>query len=433
MGFFNHDPYRDMRISTADKYGRYMNLLWHPGQGNIFKTIISGGDVDGRNRVLISLIKMAWGQGNGSGALPMPMIILHVNNGQLHQTLCRGVENAVIRGEGSFPMDPLVGIDKPGDAASILYNACNAASPNGKPAARLREAFKIGAELIFMQGGRLSISALHELPWSSVSDYIEQLADRGQLSQEEAMHLISRAGNVQDELYTAEDYIHELNGQFTFDGRDERTIGLLETINRSGRVCVNLRSNSNSAIRELFSELIKSKIAGSGRQFLLILDSVNIKEGDSLWNLTTGDCCGYSCILTGSDIPGMMGDNFRAFAAGSTNVIAFSHPSGTSSNALADHIGKTYQIKVTHSDGTSRETTKIIGSQRTHTTTADEELRHIIPSSFIQTLPCGAAVTVAAGGSGIPYIVDFMTVFNQLAERMNKEKLQSASRAQLKE
>ena len=89
----------------------------------------------------------------------------------------------------------------------------------------------------------------------------------------------------------------------------------------------------------------------------------------------------------------------------------FSHQSGTSTEAWANFIGKSYQIKESSSYSESHERTKLLDRQITRSRSKEEELRYRITSEQIQTLRGGEAIVQAGEpGAGL-WFVDYPKLY----------------------
>ena len=398
---------RSMTIRKDSEYSMIASSFIHWERGNLYSTVISGGRIEDRTAVELSLIRMAR-QTRDKRERPVPVIVLEQGNPVLEQKICREGGNARLDGE-SVSIDPLTGLTDR-EIAGRLYAVAKVLDPNCDSG--LRGRLRIGCELLRKTNRMPGIRTLSELPWDRLNLYIDQMVDDEVLEQDEALAFIARLGQLTGDMEQVEDLLDQLREEYdTIAGEEVPTVSLEQLISGNGVACLRLLSGMRALPELVALSLMKSTLLG--KQFLLVADSVTIpSENCSLRELLCTHSSEYALVMSYDDMPSKLGESFSSLVSGSTNIILFSHQSGTSTEAWANFIGKSYQIKESDSYAESYAQTQMINRQISKSHSREEELRFTIAAETIQHLPYGEAIVQSGEpGAGL-WFIDFPRLFS---------------------
>lgn len=395
-----------MTIRTDKEYSALASSFIHWARGNLYNTVISGGRLDDRTAVELSLIRMAR-QTKTKGERPVPVIILEQGNRVMEQKFCREGCNARLS-NGNACIEPLAGLSDR-EIAGRLYTVAKTLDSNCSSG--LRGLLRIGCELLRKQNKTPGIMTLSQLPWNRLGAYIDRMVENDELEQEEAMVILGELGQLSGDTGQADDLLDQLSREYsTMRAENVPVVSLEQIIAGDGVACLRLVSGMR-AMRELIA-LSLQKATLQAKQFLLVADSVAIPTGESyLRELLCAHSSEYALVMSYEDMPARLSDSFAGLISGDTNIVLFAHQSGNSTEAWANFIGKSYQIKESSSYSESRAQTQLLDRQISKSRSREEELRYRIACEQIQSLPVGQAIVQSGEpGAGL-WFVDFPRLF----------------------
>lgn len=369
-------------------------------QGRIYETIVSGGRLSDRTAMELSLMRDLRGL-TGQGRRPEPAILLHQHNGYLIQALCRDGNTVSLPGRVRCGLDLLRGMDDR-DTAAVLFYTARARFGSTTP---LLELLRLGIALLRAGGRGVTLQALHALPWHDLRREVERLYAEGSLEQEDMLDMLGRVDASRAERESAallfEELVLDLGPQET----PANACGLQQAMEAGGIVCLDLPSNQQKTLKELYFQLFRL-FARQRRRFLLVLDGIS-PEGESgeMKQMLLDKDAAFSWILSGPDVAAMLGEDLKRFL-GAVNVVLFAHGSGNSATAWADYFGQTYQMKIATSKSHSRDDLHVLGGQSGWGETRDMERRYKILPEAIQSLDPGEALIQAGSPSSVPWYVN---------------------------
>lgn len=397
---------RSITIRKDEEYSMLASSFVHWEKCNLYHTVISGGRQSDRTAAELSLIRMAR-HTREKGEHPVPVIILEQGNRVLEQTFCKEGRNARLA-SGGVCVDPLSGLSDR-EIAGRLFEA--ARRIDGACDSGLRSLLRIGCELLRLQGRTPGIMELSRLPWNRLSACIDRMVEKDGLEQEEAMTILAELGQLSADTGQADELLARLAQEYeTMAAPEAPTVGLEEVIRGSGIACLSLKTGMR-AMRELLAVCLQ-RASLQGRQFLLIVDSVAFPGADSgLRELLCSRSTEFSVVMSYDDMPAQMGESFSTLVSGDTNIILFSHQSGKSTEAWADFIGKSYQLKESTTYSQSRGQMKLFDRQITKGRSREEELRYRVAGEQIQDLPAGQAIVQSGEPGADLWLVDYSRLY----------------------
>ena len=375
-------------------------------QGRVYDTIISGGRLSDRTAMELSLLQDLRIL-TAKGGRPEPAILLHQHNGYLSQALCREGNSVTLPGQRRCSLSLLQGIQDCDLAAVLFYTARNRFGSS----TALLELLRIGIELLRLGRQPITLQSLHALPWHSLQREVERLAAAGILEGEEMLEMMGRADASRTERDSASLLFEELSLDQGMVQPAPNSCGLQQALDCGGIVCLDLPSNQQKTLKELYFQLFRL-FARQQRRFLLVLDGVSFwEDGSEMRQMLLDKDTAFSWIVSGPDIASVLGQDLHSFLGG-VNVVLFAHGSGNSATAWADFFGQTYQLKVSTSSSRSHDEMRFLGSQSTRGETRDMERRYRILPEAIQSLAAGEALVQAASPSSVPWYVDIHRYLN---------------------
>ena len=380
-------PYGEKKLSKrekqlqADSALRLMDDFIDAENGTMRSTVISGGSVSMRSTVALALLRRQM-------QLGMPVFVLHRGNSRFIQTLCKDGRNAFIpNGRQFLNFDPLTRIQSE-TVVSILSEIAETRLGCGK---KLRSVLKLGLELIAAEGKRCSLKTLCDFRWEDMAEYV-QMSDVI-----DAMYYINRIGAVSESLADAQALFDALQEECLPRAYGEReAIGLGDAVRLNACVCIDIMSDSNLMFMELYFTALK-RMKATGRSFMVIVDSLGMPEDkkSSIRELLLSDDSRVPTVCVSADtttMPGLTSEDFARLVGGETNVVVFSHQSGSSADKWSEYFGEYYHVKRDESIGYSKDNLSILRKTNTRSVTIGEERRRRILPEQVTNLPPGCAI-----------------------------------------
>jgi hypothetical protein len=335
-----------------------------PGD-QIGNVIISGGENVMRSKTIEAISYLAYDKN-------LPVIILHQGNDEL-ETMMRltfGKSGCLTIVNQKNPVyEPFVDLSDVEISKLIIESAPK--DYDIKPNAR----YYIDGMIAFLRAKKRSpsLSAFEKCPHYELFNKVDALIADGTITYPAGEAIKSKLMSGQSECFKLESYFAELVNQFSqimsVSGIKAK-YSLLQTINTSGVVTIDIGSNINKLLVNVLVAQIKIAIS-KGKSVSLITDELYSESGDLFANFMKIRNEKCKLAISAKDVYALCsGDEklFHTILGNSEKLVVFCHSSGASALKWAEAIGQYDKTEITksHNRGHTRQNPVRVGENTTY-------------------------------------------------------------------
>jgi hypothetical protein len=335
-----------------------------PGD-QIGNVIISGGENIMRSKAIEAISYLAYDKN-------LPVIILHQGNDAL-ETMMRltfGKSGCLTIVNQKTPFyEPFADLSDAEISKLIIESAPK--DYDIKPNAR----YYIDGMIAFLRAKKRSpsLSTFEKCPHYELFNKIDTLIADGTITYPAGEAIKSKLMSGQSECFKLESYFTELVNQFSqimSAGGTKTKYSLLQTINTSGIVTIDIGSNINKLLVNVLIAQIKIAIS-KGKSVSLITDELYSESGDLFANFMKIRNEKCKLTISAKDVYALCsGDEklFHTILGNSEKLVVFCHSSGASALKWAEAIGQYDKTEITrsHNRGHTRQNPVRLGENTTY-------------------------------------------------------------------
>ena len=307
-------------------------------QYGTINTIVSGGSDDIRFKVLRAHIAIAINDG-------FPVIVLHQGNPYIGSRLRNefgGVVETNIVDIGSACYDPFYDLD--GGAISELVMG---AAPKSFDIKHNAKYYIEGVvELLKKSEKKPYFNLLATCPHTTLSDKIDDLVGKNQISDSDGQEIKSKLMIGQSESVKIESYFYTLQTQiqpFLYRTKSrEKPVNVRKNISNKELLVINIGNIANELYVNVLIEELKRAIA-YGSSAAVVLDSISIVGNDKLKELIMGLSGQVRFTVIGDDVVALSGSDeqlFTTLVGRAKKIVVLSHNAGTSAVKWSQVFGE---------------------------------------------------------------------------------------------
>jgi hypothetical protein len=330
--------------------------------GNV---IISGGENIMRSKTIEAISYLAYDKN-------LPVIILHQDNDEL-ETMMRlifGKSGSLTIVNRNNPVyEPFAALSDVEISKLIIESAPK--EYDIKPNVR----YYIDGMIEFLRARKRvpSLSAFQKCPHYELFGKIDRLIAENTITYTVGEAVKSKLMSGQTECFKLESYFIELANQFSqimsADGTKAR-YSLLQTINTSGIVTIDIGSNINKLMVNVLIAQIRIAIS-KGKRVYLITDELYSEGGDLFANFMKVRSEKCKLAISAKDVYALCGGDdklFHTILGNSEKLVLFCHSSGASALKWVDAIGQYDKTEITksHNRGRTRQNPVRLGENTTY-------------------------------------------------------------------
>jgi len=358
--------------------------------------VISGGNIDDRNRALYSMIRWA-------KAIGLPVIVLHTSNPFLSEQCL-----SPLWGQPVSVYDPL--LNKDSDAIADLLTDVGRNVLELEPG--IATLIRLVADILLEENKTITLSRFLRFPFHKL------MPELARLEQEEIIDVEQRKEYVRRFQSKADGHVDGLarlasrlrNAWRLYFDNPRPVTSIEQAITNHGVISVDLVTDTNSILKELcFADIDLAMQRGA--HFVLISDglsfsSVERSHTDAVLLHNHGN---ISLIYSAADVPQMVlhkDEIFNTLVGGQVNLILFRHINANSAKKWSDFFGQEWVQLLETSEGKNSQDWKMFSSGHSTSTSTRTERHDRFPPETFTTIPTG---------QGKAYLMDSDGLIHQLA------------------
>lgn len=299
--------------------------------------IISGGTSHNRSRAAASAVACSLYQ-------KIPVVVLHEGNIDLQNQVSVATSftnNKVIIKKNTSVYDPFYNRTNT-EICNLIMNST-------------QENFKIGAlgqqyiigivEFIKSKNIPPFCEMLVSCPHDSLFEKIDDAEQQGYISSQKAIKIRNQLMQGQNERSNVQIFFSQLANQgigiLSNKGNRYASVNIKTAVAHNGMLMIDIGSSTNDILLNLIMNEIKEVLA-TGKQLMLVLDSININSNDMLSKVIRSLSSRCLTTILADDVYSMLGsdDNlFYSFVGNVNKCIVFSHTVGVTCNKWSEVFG----------------------------------------------------------------------------------------------
>jgi hypothetical protein len=358
-----------------------------PPTDQIGNVIISGGENSMRAQTIEAISYLAYNRN-------LPVVILHQGNNEL-ETMMRltfGKSGRLtIINQNSPIYEPFADLTDIEISKLIIDSAPK--DYDIKPNAR----YYIDGMIEFLRAKKRTpgLAIFEKCPHYELFNKIDTLIADGTITEPAGQAIKSKLMSGQSECFKLESYFTELANQFSSIVSASGTTtkySLLQTINTSGIVTIDIGSNINKLLVNMLIVQIKIAI-NRGKTLSLITDELYSESGDLFANFIKIRNEKCKLTISAKDVYASYGGDdklFHTILGNSEKIVVFCHSSGASALKWAEAIGQYDKTEITTSHNRGHTRQNLVGRRENTSDTTNYNLKReyiIKPETINRMLP----------------------------------------------
>lgn len=333
----------------------HVDAFFEPAKG-VYNSIVSGGDRYYRNQAIIAQVACAE-QNN------FPVIIMHEGNSDLEQQVTSNFAGTgkLIKVNRTNPcFEPLFGLNEMEISSQILETA-----PSEYDLKFSARYYIDGISTFLKKSGKhLSFKMFSTCPHALIFDKVDDLKNRGAITDAEEQEIKSKLMMGQSENYKIDTFLASLKMEIDpilyVAKRGYKPVNIISSIKRNKILCFDIASVTNKLLLNTLIYQLKLALT-QGLQYVIIIDSIptNSNEAYAAYlQAPTGKACR---MISSDDYYSMVGGDDKTFSAtigDSQIIIVMGHTAGHSAAKWAEVFGQydKFEESFSTSRGSSRRT-----------------------------------------------------------------------------
>jgi len=296
--------------------------------------LASGSSLRLRNNALVYFSYDAVANGRS-------VIVLHCNNQDLQRQLEGGsLGTHCIPVDGrQYKYDPLAKMTSR-EIASMMFDAI---PEKYRAPYSSKTLFQVVAELRQQTGGHLSLKQLAACPIHDLYRIMENLRNKGKLSDSDFSRLESDYASAQHDAGTLRAYLDDLDRQLSdmFLQKDATALEFEKAIQSGSIISINISNQLNELVVSVITEHLR-ELFRTHRNLALVIDGLSIHPDSTLIKLIRqNQSCNFA--ISAEDAYAALGarkDDVNALLGGDCRLVLLRHGSPRSCNFWSEYFGE---------------------------------------------------------------------------------------------